>query len=390
MSTLLLRCPQKPSDSSPQEWSSDQLFFEWAFTDGMWQKGFIENVPFADEIIALMPSLDVRLIDVKVPAINDKKLKTILPSLLEEEILGSVSQTEIHLLPQLPHQPVTNRTVFVTDAVWYKWLYEQLSNLVFSTIRLLPEFFTIPLNQASPEIYFNDHLENRTYTIRLDVLKVVAWMQPKETSVGNLPQWLPNSTKPQALTDKILLDGSRQIDPSLKYVNLLPQRFYQLRKKGQKQLKNWGSKELWDVPLKWAFICICVLILSKLGYVAYLSWISQTWQQKLTTSAQQAMGTQSSDAIKSLTLTACQIDRKNGQFCSAEFLPMLNYLDGILVNLPADSLLGVSYSSEGLIFELNSSVDTKLLSTNIAVKNLMIQRLTATQFILRPFAGLGE
>ncbi len=389
MSILLLRCPQKPFDSSLQEWNSDQLMFEWAFSDGMWQKGLIENVPFADEIIALMPSIDVRLIELKVPAVNDKKLKTILSSLLEEEILGSISQNEIQLLPQLPHQSQSLRTVAVIDANWFKWLYEQLSNLIFSTIKLIPEFFAIPLNQSNPESYFTDHLNTRTYISRLDVLKVVVWMQPKEASLSSLPFLRTNNIKPQQLTDQILLNGASQLDIDLKYINLLPERFYQIRKKGQKQLKNWGTKELWETPIKWAFICLCVLIFSKLGYLGYLSWMNYSWQQQLTASAQQTLGSKTKEALKLLALTACQTDRKNGQLCSAEFLPMLNHLDGILEILPPDSLIGISYSPEGLVFELNSNVDNKLLIANPALRNHMIQRITPTQFILRPFAGLG-
>jgi|GEM_PF-628718 len=389
MSTLLLRCPQKPSDSSLQEWNSDQLMFEWAFSDGLWQKGLIENVPFADEIIALMPSIDVRLIELKVPAINEKKLKTILPSLLEEEILGAISQNDIQLLPQLPEQSQPYRTVAVVDANWFKWLYEQLSGLIFSTIKLIPEFFAIPLKAAPPETYFTDYLHTRTFTSRLDVLKVVVWMQPKEANVSSLPFKLRKHQKPQPLTDQILLDGMRQLDLGLKYINLLPQRFYQIRKSGQKQVKNWGTKELWEIPIRWAFICLSALILSKFIYLGYLSWMNYSWQQKLTVSAQQNLGSQSKDALKVLAMTACQTDRKNGQLCSAEFLPMLNHLDGILETLPPDSLIGISYSPDGLIFELNGNVDSKLLMTNPAVKNYMIQRITTTQFILRPFAGLG-
>jgi hypothetical protein len=389
MSTLLLRCPQKPSDSSLQEWNSDQLMFEWALADGMWQKGLIENVPFADEIIALMPSIDVRLIELKVPTVSDKKLKTILSSLLEEEILGSISQNDVQLLPQLSYQSQPFRTVAVIDANWFKWLYEQLSNLIFSKIKLIPEFFAIPLNESNREIYFTEHFNTRTYISRLDILKVVLWMQPKEASLSSLP-FQPNTNhQPLLLTDQILLDGVSQLDINLKYINLLPERFYQIRKKGQKQLKNWGTKELWELPLRWAYICLCVLILSKLGYVGYLSWMNYSWQQKLTSAAQQTIGSPSKDALKVLPLTACQIDRKNGQLCSSEFLPMLNHLDGILETLPPDSLIGISYSPDGLIFELNSNVDSKLLIANPAVKNQMIQRITATQFILRPFGGLG-
>ncbi len=389
MSTLVLRCPQKPSDSSSQEWNSDQLMFEWAFADGMWQKGFIENVPFADDIVAFIPSVDVRLIELKVPLINDKKLKSILPSLLEEELLDSIHQSEIQLLPIFIDQAPGMRTVAVVDAIWFKWLYEQLANLVFGNIKLVPEFFAIPYDESLPVIYFTEQLTTITYTARLRKLTVLSWIQPKDTSVSVPPIVQFASERPQPLTDQMLLNGSNLQDEGLQYVDLLPQRFYQLRKRGQKQLKNWGSQELWGEPFRWAVICLSVFVLSKVGYIAYLSWLNYTWQQNLTNYAQQTIDSPSKDSLKTLAMRACQIDRKNGQLCSGEFLPMMNHLDGVLQALPPDSLMGISYSEEGLIFELNAAVDSKTLLSNPTIKNQMIQRLNPSQFILRPFAGLG-
>jgi type II secretory pathway component PulL len=163
MSTLLLRCPQRPPDSSFQEWNEQELHFEWALSDGMWQKGQIENVPFAEEIIAILPSVDVRLISLKVPTIADKKLQLVLPSLLDDELLSSVNQSEIQLLPKLPNESASNRTVAIIDMEWFKWINNRLSQLVFKSIRLIPEFFLLPFNSSSPLCFFKD--ENSTRNI---------------------------------------------------------------------------------------------------------------------------------------------------------------------------------------------------------------------------------
>jgi hypothetical protein len=183
--------------------------------------------------------------------------------------------------------------------------------------------------------------------------------------------------------------GLSQIENELRNFNLLSNQFYQLRKKSQKRITNWGSQELWKIPLHWAFICMCVLIVSKLLYLGNLVWKNNSWQSMLLASAEETLKSKDPNAIKNVMLTACQIERKNGNLCGAELLPMLNHLDGLLESLPPDSLMGISYSNEGLIFELASNVNPQLLIANPIIKNYSIQRLSTNQFILRPFAGLG-
>ena len=41
--------------------------------------GTTDSMPYADEALVLMPTLDVRLIEAKVPLANAKKLQQILP-----------------------------------------------------------------------------------------------------------------------------------------------------------------------------------------------------------------------------------------------------------------------------------------------------------------------
>ena len=99
MSLLIIRCPLKPfagSDAaSPSDWQelSCAEQFEWALLDDanadtdselaagtQLGVGTTESMPYADEALVLLPTLDVRLIDAKVPLANAKKLQQILPN----------------------------------------------------------------------------------------------------------------------------------------------------------------------------------------------------------------------------------------------------------------------------------------------------------------------
>jgi len=100
MSILIIRCPLKPfagtDAASPSDWQelSCAEQFEWALLDDVnadsdiefaqtgtqFGLGTTESMPYADEALVLLPTLDVRLIDAKVPLANAKKLQQNLPN----------------------------------------------------------------------------------------------------------------------------------------------------------------------------------------------------------------------------------------------------------------------------------------------------------------------
>ena len=97
-----MRCPLKPfanaSATSPSAWQELGCaeHFEWCLIDDLqdasikpieFGAGTTTSMPYSDEVLALLPTFDVRLIEAKVPLVNAKKLQQILPNLIEDYVL---------------------------------------------------------------------------------------------------------------------------------------------------------------------------------------------------------------------------------------------------------------------------------------------------------------
>ena len=388
MSPLLLRCPEMPWNSDASEWALDQLVFQWSLTGQEWQAGSIEAIPVVDTVVAFMPAVDVRLVELKMPLIPDKKLMVILPSLIEDTLLTPLSQCVLQLIPPLAHQAASYRLVAVMDKAWFKWLNQQLSGIITGKIQLLPELLAIPFEPFSPTVYFTDQPQHTSYTLRTEPFKGSAWKQALGSALP-VSAHLPIDMPRQELTNTVIAQGFKDMDPIFRVVNLLPVEFYQSRKKNQAQTIHWGSPQLWQVPLRWVSICLIVIIVSKIGHLSYLSWLDTQWHDRFKVFASQAVGNSSSNALAELPIKACLSARQQGLMCSGEFLPMANQLDRILQSLPPDALKTMTYSSEGLQFELQPNIDPKRLLTSPLIDHYVIESMSASQFVLKPFAGLG-
>ena len=63
MTTLIIRCPHKPFASDSESWSLDDLLFSYGFLNRnhFQTTSNLESCPVADKVIAILPSIDVRL-----------------------------------------------------------------------------------------------------------------------------------------------------------------------------------------------------------------------------------------------------------------------------------------------------------------------------------------
>ena len=148
MSLLIVRCPLKPFSgslsSSPSDWHDLACaeHFEWCLVDDQREEslldlesltqfstGTTDSMPYADEALVLMPTLDVRLIEAKVPLANAKKLQQILPNLIEEYLLGGAESITVQALPPVPGKLALQRTLALIDRAWYAWLTQQLMSI---------------------------------------------------------------------------------------------------------------------------------------------------------------------------------------------------------------------------------------------------------------------
>jgi hypothetical protein len=107
--------------------------------------GSIDSMPYADEALVLLPTLDVRLIETKVPLANPKKLQAILPTLIEEYVLSNAATLHIDLLPPVGGQPAMDRTLAAIDRAWFTWITAQLEQLLTHRVRLIPDCLLLAL-----------------------------------------------------------------------------------------------------------------------------------------------------------------------------------------------------------------------------------------------------
>lgn len=179
MSTLLIRCPLKPFTGAltglAGEWEDLACAqrFEWCLVSNAdavnaptttkstsisistststlippMQSGIgdIDSMPYADEALVLLPTLDVRLIETKVPLANPKKLQAILPTLIEEYVLSNTASLHIDLLPPIPGQPAMDRTLTAIDRAWFTWITAQLEQLLTHRVRFIPDCLLLAL-----------------------------------------------------------------------------------------------------------------------------------------------------------------------------------------------------------------------------------------------------
>lgn len=129
--------------SSMQSWQSNSLADtlsdsqEDVFSDG--GTGSTESMPYADEVLVLMLTIDVRLIEAKIPLANAKKLQQILPNLIEKYVLAGGQTLSVKALPPAPGKPAIQRVIALIDRAWYTWLTKQLEGLISQRVRLIPD-----------------------------------------------------------------------------------------------------------------------------------------------------------------------------------------------------------------------------------------------------------
>lgn len=322
MSLLIVRCPLKPFSGSgspaefTREWSELNCAerFEWCLlegddTSGERGVGTTESMPYADEVLVLLPTIDVRLIEAKVPLANAKKLQQILPNLIEEYVLTGAQTLAVQALPPMPGKPALQRVIALIDRAWFTWLTKHLEGLISQRVRLVPECVLLAIpdsgnehkhdnqsqtqnqNSSLPSIAYQRSEENLIFTRRTGVQLGVAWVErifdqadekiilPKALQDQMITEfswdWLVPSAK-QFLKDNA---SSKSVNYSL---NLLPKNFRHEVGKGLSNLSShlkrrrvnrnspvsasasWTDPAIWHQPTHWAKFLLASIVV---GYI---------------------------------------------------------------------------------------------------------------------------
>jgi type II secretory pathway component PulL len=386
---LIIRCPIRPVAIDAEDWSAQDLYFSWAQNN---ETGFekvldLDALPVADSVLALIPGIDVRLTELKVPAVSAKKIQQILPMLIEDELLSSLSNTNIQLLPQALNQSSDLRLVRVMNRDWLLCLSQKLAVQNCEKIQLISESMLLPVSPSV--VFFQQEDTINFYTSKKSTSDIVCWSQPTTEPVLATEE---DHAQPQLqeLSAAVLLSGVSTEKKSYESINLLPDEFYDFRRDSQSELQHWQSRDLWAVPLRWAKYATLTLCVSYLGYLFTLVWQDRQWEAVLHNTANQVLSERvdGQASFTRLVKASCLAAHKNLENCDGDFERQLLALQNVLKDTPPEALRGLEYSKTGLVFELQTS----MLSNNQRLAILQdhsVQRISSTRFLLSPYANLA-
>jgi hypothetical protein len=467
LSLLIVRCPVKPilgsgsalsGDSargSVQEWQelgcADR--FEWCLVDGVDEietgMGATESMPYADEVLVLIPTIDVRLIEAKVPLANAKKLQQILPNLIEEYVLTGAQALSVQALPPAPGKPAVQRVIALSDRAWFTWLTKQLENLISQRVRLIPECFLLPVATEGVEQVIAYHREegNVLFTQRTAEQLGVSWVERLSGSDDvesiTLPSTLQNATLKVFTWDWLVPAAHEYLQTNVSSrsanfaLNLLPKTFRQkagkgfsnfsslLKRKGGEQGRaihigtSWLDAAVWRQPMQWTKYLVASIAV---GYVLHLTWLVwDNWRwgnqievlaaQSLTPSsiaklnqakelgviAETGSSNKSANRVISAFITQVTTDqRRQGLVSDADFAPMAAKLQQLKVAFGPEVLQKIDYDGYGIDFEfkpgtlkVSNQQGADVVTQKARALGLMVKPLGLNRYRLEPYSGLG-
>ena len=456
MSLLIVRCPLKPllgavgasgGTTRDEQDLADAERFEWCYVQDEHQLdsaapqfgvGTTESMPYADEVLVLLPTIDVRLIEAKVPLANAKKLAQILPNLIEEYVLTGAQSLAVQALPPVPGKPAVQRVIALIDRTWFAWLCKQLEGLISQRVRLIPECFVLPVPiEGERSVAYQQVDANLIVTVRSSEQLGLAWLErvvgQVDSSAGapTLPQSLMG-VQAQELSWDLVLPGALQFlqeNTSSKAahfsLNLLPKTFRrpagnaslgltQLFKRKPKDATlsakagaTWSDPLVWRQPVRWAKYFVISVVA---GYGLHLAWLvldNWRWTNQMEVLAAQSLtpasvaklngengaGKLSSNAvITAFIKQVTQDQRRQGLVSDADFGPMAAKLQQLKAAFGPEVLQSLDYDGYRIDFEFKpGSVPpgSAVVVQKARSLGLVVTPQGPNRYRLEPYAGLG-
>jgi type II secretion system protein L len=452
MSTLLIRCPLKPFAGAftglAGEWEDLACAqrFEWCLVEdgdalsasapllASMQSGIgsIDSMPYADEALVLLPTLDVRLIETKVPLANPKKLQAILPTLLEEYVLSNTATMHITALPPVPGQPAMDRTLAAIDRAWFTWITSQLEHVLSSRVRLIPDCLLLslasdPVSVTSPTLMCAREGDALVYCQRTGMQTGVAWA---EHCAASTEQPLPSSlgstgvvafswawAAPSAMNFLETNASSRAPNFAL---NLLPAGFKSRAGismptgasagststvRGASALA-WVDPLTWQPALRWLGLGIAAIALGVIAQLAWLGVSNWRWGQQMDLLAMQSLtpasvaklssGANKQEVLPVFLDQALSVQRSQGAVTDADFASLAAKLQQLSSALRVQSLQQIQYGANAMEFEFKAGgpdYSSKEAAQRVIASahnlGLLVTHLGGARYRLEPFAGLG-
>jgi len=440
MNFLIIHCPHKTFSETVLtngELASLKESFEWCLCEtnsihAQYQSsgiGSIDSMPYADEVLVLMPTLDIRLIEIKVPLVKSKKLQQVLPSLVEDEVLDSIDNSLVYALPPLPGQLGSQRTIAIINRQWLYWMANQLKGILTSRIRLIPDCMILPLESESSYVNgvissclaYKQNDEAIIYTWHKSTQLGISWVEHSDTK--QLPSAL-QKIKPAGWSWDWMVNNafnfSRRTDVGVAGINLLlamPTPKKSIKKISFEWLKNpvptligssgtntsWMDQNTWALPARRAIYAMSSIILGLGIYTSWLAVDNWRWKRNMDLSAAQflspetiALLTQSkgnNSITEVFAKQTTQEARNKGLSTDADFISMAGKLQQLKNALGMESIRNMEYNGYCIDFEFKPGGEP--LSTRQVVQKaeslgLMVTYLGNNRYRLQPYSGLGS
>lgn len=440
MNLLIIHCPNKPFSETTLtngELASLKDRFEWCLCEtntihAQYQSsgiGSIDSMPYADEVLVLMPTLDIRLMETKVPLVKPKKLRQVLPSLVEDEVLDGIDSSLVYALPPLPGHIGSQRTVAIINRQWLHWISNQLKGILTPRIRLIPDCMILPLESESSNVNgitssclaYKQKDQAIIYTWHKSTQLGISWVEHSDTK--ELPSALQKIQPSEWSWDWMISNAfnfSRRTDVGVAGINLLlamPTPKRSIKKISFEWFKNpvpslmgssgrntsWTDRNTWALPARWVIYAMGSIFLGQGIYTSWLAIDSWRWKRNMDLSAAQflapdtaALLTQSkgnTSVSEVFIKQATQEARNKGLPTDADFIAMTGKLQQLKTALGKESISSMEYNGYSIDFEFKPGgelLSARQVILKAELLGLMVTDLGNNRFRLQPYAGLGQ
>ena len=440
MNLLIIHCPNKPFSETVLtngELASLKDSFEWCLCEtnaihAQYQSsgiGSIDSMPYADEVLVLIPTLDTRLIEIKVPLVKPKKLQQVLPSLVEDEVLDNIDNSLVYALPPLPGQLGSHRTIAIMNRQWLHCVSNQLKDILTPRIRLIPDCMILPLESESSNtnekisscLAYKKNEQAIIYTWHKSTQLGISWVEHSNTN--KLPSAL-QKIKPSEWSWEWMVTNafnfSRRNDVGVAGINLLlaiPAPKRSIQKISFEWFKNpvpslishsgtntsWMDQNTWALPARWAIYAMSSILLGLGIYTSWLAIDNWRWKRNIDLSAAQFLApetisllTQSKDKnsiTEVFVKQATQEARNKGLATDADFIAMTGKLQQLKTALGKESISSMEYNGYSIDFEFKPGgepLSTRQVISKAESLGLMVTDLGNNRYRLQPYSGLGQ
>ncbi len=347
--------------------------------------GSIGQMPYADEAYVFIPTIDVRFITLVVPAVNRKKLQTILPTLLEEHLLSTEPIQPIVFAPRVG-QAANQRIVAVMERSWYDWLTHQLKELLAARVVVLADCFVLPAPEGSqPAPAFS-------FALAGSMLAMQVRRTGLQTGVAFLEQG-PSTAMPQPWDWSWVVCAS--FDEAVLQTNLIEHRPHRT----SSTLRVQGS---WPAFMRQMLLRLnTTLGIGLLAFVVYglciygLDWKWRADLQGIASSAAQALppntpgsNDRSENAITAVIQAANRNVHRQGQLSGSDFVTLASQLQQLRAQLPADAVTQIDYQDGNLLVQMRPGIDTAVVIAKAKELGMALVLLGPQRFQLLANAGL--